>query len=76
MGINNAQDLVNQLNSIAETHGVELKDLEVNFRQNFNSDVHKANWVCEDLYEPHVERLEILRSVVIYNDREEEDEEI
>ena len=72
-GIRNAQDLVNQLQEIANTHGVELKDIEINFRQDFNSDVHKANWVCEDLYEPHVERLEILRSVVIYNDREEED---
>ena len=70
-GINNAQDLIDKLQKIAKEHGVEPKDLEVNFRKDFDSDVHQANWVCEDLYEPHVEKLEVLKSVLIYNDREE-----
>lgn len=70
-GIRNAQDLVDQLQKIAKTHGVELKDLEVNFRQNFNSDVHQANWLAEDTFEGPEETL---AGVIIYNDDEGDDD--
>lgn len=71
-GINNAQDLVDQLYEIAETHGVELKDLEVNFRQDFDSDIHAVNWMCECTYDK--ETSSKLESVVLYNDDTDGDE--
>ncbi len=65
-GICNAQDLVDNLNKIAKLHGVELKDIEVNMRVDFDSDVHAVNWVSEDTFDP--ETNEKLVGVVLFND--------
>ena len=65
-GINNAQDLVDRLNEIAKDHNVDLKDLEVNIRNDYNSDVVQINWLCEDLYDEKTNS--VLVSVSLMND--------
>lgn len=70
-GINNAQDLVDKLQKIADTHGIELKDLEVNIRQDYDSDAIPLNWICEDLYDEKTNS--VLVSVSLMNDADDED---
>jgi hypothetical protein len=71
----NAKNLVEQLQKIADKHGVNLEDLEVNYRVDFNSDVEEVNWITEDLYDP--ETNSVLKSVTLFCDDSglEDDEE-
>lgn len=62
----NAQDLIDQLNEIAKQHNVSLSELDVNFRQDFNSDVIDINYITEDLYDP--ETNSVLKSVTLFED--------
>jgi hypothetical protein len=46
-----ASKLIRQLQEIADEHGLSLDDINVNFRYDYNSDVHNINHVFEDLYD-------------------------
>jgi hypothetical protein len=59
----NAQELIDGLNYIANNHGIELTDLQVNYRYDFDSDVNSIGYLSEDLYDE--ETNNILESVVL-----------
>ena len=48
----NAKRLIKQLQAIAKDNGVRLEDLEVTFREDYNScDIHEVNAVDEGLHD-------------------------
>ena len=62
----NAQDLIDQLTLAAESNGIELKDLEVRYRETYDNDTQEMNWVMPDLFDS--ETNSVLESVVIMDD--------
>lgn len=66
----NAQELVDQLTSLAKSHNIELKDLEVFYRENFDSDHQSINWIFEDSYDEKTNNT--LQSVVLVDDGDEQ----
>jgi hypothetical protein len=58
-----AHDLMTFLREL-ERRGIALETLEVNFRQDFDSDVFQVAGVCEDLYD--AETSSRLTSIVLY----------
>lgn len=58
-----AHDLMSFLRDL-ERRGIALETLEVNFRQDFDSDVFQVAGVCEDLYD--AETSSRLSSIVLY----------
>ena len=65
----NAQELVDQLTNLAKSHNIELKDLEVFYRENYDSDHQSINWVFEDSYDEKTNNT--LQSVVLVDDGDE-----
>ena len=59
----NAQELIDGLNYIAKNHGIELSELQVNYRYDFDSNVENVGYLAEDLYDE--ETNNVLESVVL-----------
>ena len=59
----NAQELINQLTHLSESNGVQLKDIEVYYRFDFDSDIEDINFLFEDIF--YQETNSILESVVL-----------
>lgn len=59
----NAQELIDGLNYIAKNHGIELSELEVYYRYDFDSDTEDVGYLAEDLYDE--ETNSVLESVVL-----------
>ena len=59
----NAQELINQLTHLSESNGVQLKDIEVYYRFDFDSDIEDVNFLFEDIFDQ--ETNSILESVVL-----------
>jgi hypothetical protein len=59
----NAQELINQLTHLSESNGVQLKDIEVYYRFDFDSDIEDINFLFEDIFDQ--ETNSILESVVL-----------
>lgn len=59
----NAQELIDGLNYIANHHGIELTDLEVNYRYDFDSSTESIGYLFEDLYDEDTNS--VLESVVL-----------
>ena len=59
----NAQELINQLTHLSESNGVQLKDIEVYYRFDFDSDIEDVNFLFEDIFDQ--ETNNILESVVL-----------
>ena len=59
----NAQDLIDELNYIANNHGIKLTELEVNYRYDFDSNIEDVGYLFEDLYDK--DNNSILKSVVL-----------
>jgi len=68
-----AKDLINQLTNVAKKNKISLDDLEVSYRENYESDVKEMNWVMEDLYDS--ETNSVLQSVVLMEDGNTYDED-
>ena len=64
-----ASDLIKQLTNLAKKHDVSLDDLEVSYRENYDSDVQGINWLVEDLYDS--ETNSIIHSVVLMEDADD-----
>jgi hypothetical protein len=47
----NAQKLINKIQKMCDQHGVDPKDVEINYRHSNNSDVYMVKHVWEDLYD-------------------------
>lgn len=63
-----ARELMNYFEELEE-QGVDLDNLDVNFREDYDSDVIKVNHVFEDLYDE--ETNSVLQSIVLTNKEEE-----
>lgn len=59
-----AKQLLTYLQDL-ENHGIDLENVDVNFREDYDSDVIKVNHVAEDLYDE--ETNSVLESIVLTN---------
>lgn len=59
----NAQELIDGLNYIANHHGIELSELQVNYRYDFDSSTEDVGYLFEDLYDEDTNS--VLESVVL-----------
>jgi hypothetical protein len=59
----NAKELINGLHMIADTHNLNLEDIDIKFRNNPNSSPHEVNYIEEDLYDAKTNS--ILESVML-----------
>ena len=59
----NAQELINQLTHLSESNGVDLKDIEVYYRFDYDDDIQDVNFLFEDIFDQ--ETNNILESVVL-----------
>lgn len=64
-----ASDLIKQLTNLAKKHKVSLNDLEVSYRENYDSDVQAINWLFEDLYDSDTNS--VIQSVVLMEDADD-----
>lgn len=65
----NAQELIDTLTKLAKEHNVPLDELDVFYRENYDSDHQSINWVFEDAYDS--ETNSVLQSVVLIDDGNE-----
>jgi hypothetical protein len=63
-----AKELLNELVTL-ENNGHDLKNIEVYYRNNPDSDIETMSFVCEDLYDE--ETNNILTSIVLMEEIEE-----
>jgi hypothetical protein len=64
-----AQDLYNFLQELQEEQGYDLSTLNVNYREDADSDVCAVNYVFEDLYDS--ETNSILTSIMLFDSVED-----
>jgi hypothetical protein len=64
-----AQDLYNFLHDLQEEHGYDLSTINVNYREDADSDVCAVNYVFEDLYD--AETNSILTSIMLFDSIED-----
>jgi hypothetical protein len=59
----NAQQLINKIQKICDHHGLDPRNVEINYRHDNNSDIYDIKHVWEDLYD--AETNSILTSISI-----------
>lgn len=59
----NAKELINGLKMIADTHNLNLEDIDIKFRDNPNCSPREVNYIEEDLYDAKTNS--ILESVML-----------
>jgi len=59
----NAKELINGLQMIADTHNLNLEDIDIKFRDNPNYSPQDVNYIEEDLYDAKTNS--ILESVML-----------
>tara|TARA_R100000458_G_C8245869_1_gene223834 strand:- start:461 stop:769 length:309 start_codon:yes stop_codon:yes gene_type:complete len=65
-----ASKLIQEIVNLCNHHGVDLNDVNVNLRENYDTDVCDINEVCEDLYDEVTNK--ILTDIVLMECTKEE----